>query len=766
MKIISISVLLLAICQIARSASNCIELLSGSSLGLFCPSYFGSLPPDIPSDKHYSKLQIESANFPYSGAVLSKENFTGLETLTYLRITSSGIERINPDAFYNLKQLTHLDLSKNALTFIEPGTFRGLKLKKLILSGNSGLKLATAAFSGAKIFNFVAKDCDISFISYSTFKQAGIRHISLANNRIRTLSEEFSDLILPSDSTWGSIDLSNNSLVCDCSLLWLAQLLEKQRRYMDDSSTNLINARSSRYPRDTSEEEIFKPMYQLNLTCSAPKHLVLQRFPLPSEFDCPPPQVTGVDIAIVGKSMDTVQLTCHARGRPSPNVAWAFQQHNQEVHRIVKSPTKVHPWNNDQMSDVSIGLNVSLREFQARDFSCVAWTDSGLNKPSHIASSQDSWLSEGSGSSTSIVPRGPLSPDKAHRVSVRLSGLHIDSSEDFSSLLQSSSANESVNDGGGTVPSLDSTNISPYQQLFVRRFTPLDLIGAIVGTFVTTLILLYIITRCIPLCYHRKAHSSKHALLQYERKQVLTPFLKDDNKREAEIVEQSKHQSPILQQNQQQQQQQQQQQIQQQQSAYFAEAATTVGSGSGPAYWPVQDYAYSTHEYDIPGMTDPLAGAMPLSPHPMMGVPNATGTLVRRGRPMSTASLHPSAIQTPYLFQKPSTSTNGLILPPVATVPPLGVVASPFLSYATVPQPPLPNQQPPIYFSHNHQLSLTQLPNGQLLMTPSMNRGINGAISQQSEDAEACAESSAASCTSEKSAADRLLGTPGTLPST
>ncbi|KAL5111373.1 Peroxidasin [Taenia crassiceps] len=566
MNVISISALLFAICQLVRSASNCIELMSGNSFGLFCPSFSGSLPPTIPTGKRYSKLQIESASFQYGGAVLSKTNFTGLESLTYLRITSSGIERINPDAFFNLRQLTHLDLSKNRLTFIEPGTFRGLKLRKLILSGNSGLKLPSAALSGAKIFNFVARDCDIHSISFALFKQ----------------TEEFSALIMPSDGSWGSVDLSNNSLVCDCALLWLAQLFDKQRRYMGDASSDLIGARSPRYPRETTEEEVFKPMYRLNITCSAPKHLVQQRFPLPGEFDCPAPQVTGIDIAIIGKLMETVQLTCHARGRPTPNVAWAFQQHNQEVHRIVKSPTQLPPWSSDQMMDVSIGLN-------------------------------------------------------------------------------------------------------------------------------------------------------------------------EEGKNEPDVMEQNKDQP---------------QQQQQQQSAYFGETATTVGSGSGPAYWPVQDYAYSTHEYDVPGMTDPLAGAMPLSPHPMMGMPNATGTLVRRGRPMSTASLHPSAIQTPYLFPKAATSTTGLILPPVATVPPLGVVASPFLSYATVPQPPMPSQQPPVYFGHNHQLSLSALPNGQLVMTPTMSRNLNGAASQQPEEPEACAESSVTSCNSEKSATERLIGASGGLPTT
>ncbi|VDD79798.1 unnamed protein product [Mesocestoides corti] len=734
------SALILAVCQVVQGASNCIELLSENSFALFCPSYSGSLPPEIPSGKQYSKLQIESANFPYGGSVLSKENFTGLEGLTYLRITSSGIDRITPDAFFNLKHLNHLDLSRNRLTFIEPGTFRGLKLKKLILSGNLGLQLPSAALSGAKIFNFVAKDCAIHSISYSLFKQTGTRHISLVNNRIRTLSDEFSSLILPSDGSWGSIDLSNNSLVCDCALLWLAQLIDRQRRYMDETSEP-SGSGPFRYPRQVDEPELFKPMYQLNLTCSAPKHLVHHRFPLPSEFDCPPPQITGIDIVILGKNMETVQLTCHARGRPTPNVAWAFKQHDQEVHRIVKSPKKLTPWNRDQLSGVYIGLNVSLREFQARDFSCITWSDSGLSRPTQVPNSQDNWLSVSTGSASSIVPRGPLSPDKAHRVGIRLSGLKLEDQDKFHGLLTEPSANDSVAAVNGEPPKMNVTLFSPYQQLFVRRFTPLDLIGAIIGTFAATLILLCLVTRCIPQCYHRKSRSTKHALLHYERKQVMVPFSKDE-KNDTETVEQNQLRSS------------------QQQSAYFADAATTVGSGSGPGYWPIQDYAYSSHEYDVPGMTDPLAGAMPLSPRPMLGVPNATGTLVRRGRPMSTSSLHPSAVQTPYLFPKAATST-ALLLPPVATVPPLGVVASPFLSYVTVPQPPLPTQQPPVYFSHNHHLSLSTLPNGQLFMTPTMTRNANDMTSKQSGEPEGVAGSSTASCNSDRSAGERLLGAPG-----
>ena len=743
MSITLVTALILAVCHLIRSAPNCIELLSGNSYGLFCPSYSDFLPPDIPTGKLYTKLQIESANFPYGGAVLSKENFTRLQSLTYLRITSSGVERINPEAFYHLKQLAHLDLSKNRLTFIEPGTFRGLKLRKLILSGNIGLKLPSTAFSGAKIFNFVAKDCDIHSIPYALFKQSGTRHISLVNNRIRTLSEEFSAVILPSDGHWGSIDLSNNSLVCDCALLWLAQLLYKQRRSMDEISPEMVSARSLRYPRETPEEEIYKPMYLLNLTCSAPKNLAHQRFPLPSEFDCPSPEVTGIEITVIGKYMEAVQLTCHARGRPTPNVAWAFQQHNQEVHRIIKSPTKLSSWSGDQLMNVSIGLNVSLRDFHARDFSCIAWTDSGINKAAQISASQDNWIGQTSASSSSIVQQGPPSPDQVHRVGVRLSGLQVGNQESLTNLIKASITNISASDERIEASVMDSVSFSPYQQLFIKRFTPLDLIGAILGTFVATLILLCLITRCIPRCYHHKFRQSKHALLQYERKQMTTPFLNGENKHESETLEQNKIRS-----------------LQHQSSAYFTEVATTVGSGSGLAYWPVQDYAYSTHEYDVPGMTDPLAGAMPLSPHPMMGIPNATGTLVRRGRPVSATSLHPSAIQTPYLFPKSANSTTGLILPPVATVPPLGIVTSPFLSYATVTQPLLPNQQPPIYFTHNQQMSLNTLPNGRYWMTPTVNRSMNGAASPKSEEPEpeACAESSVTSCNSDKSATERLIG--------
>lgn len=677
--------------HLAASASSCIEVMSDNSLGLFCPTYSGPLPPEIPPGKKYSKLQIENADFAHAGAFLSKENFTGLEHLTFLRIMSSRLERINPDAFIHLQQLTHLDLSKNRLTFIEPGTFRGLKLRKLVLSGNLGLNLPTAAFSGAKIFNIVVKDCDIHSISYDLFEQTGTRHINLVNNRIRTLPSEFSAMVQPVDGIWGSIDLSNNSLDCDCRLLWLAQLLDKQRRFLDEGNTDY---RSARQPRtaNTGDDESFRPMYQLNLTCSFPKDLVQRRFPLPNEFDCPPPQVTEIDIAVLGKAMETVQLTCYAKGRPPPNVAWAFKQHNQEVHRIVKSPKQKR----DEMADVSIGLNVSLREFQARDFACITWTDSGLNpSPNSLSNSQNSWLGGSPSSASSIVPRGPLSPDKAHRVAVRLRGLDLDSKDvNPAGISTQPTSNESLGEANDDNPNPE--DFSPYQQLFVRRFTPLDLIGAILGTFVATLFLLFIVTRCIPHFYRRNSPNSKHTRLHYDGKQVSASLLKGDQKQEQDGTTNAQLHQPSTQ--------------------YFADAATTVGSGSGPAYWPTQEYAYSSQEYDIPGQIDPLAGAMPLSPHPFMPIPNATGTLVRRVRPMSTASLHHSALQSPYPFPKSTmtAASTALILPPVATVPPLGIMSSPFLPhFSTAHHPTPPMQPPPIYFNHSQTMSQSTLPNGQ-----------------------------------------------------
>lgn len=741
--VVIISLLLTTLTEY-RPTLACFDLLVQEKEALLCSPYTGILPPPEATSK-VAMLQVSAAEFSKTGAFLTRANFTNLYNLNFLQITTSQLRLIKRGAFQDLQKLEHLDLSMNEITSIEDGAFSGLRLKKLILSGNVGLHFPANAFVGATINSFVAKDCSLKLLSYSLFSTTHTRHIDVAKNNIRSLDPRFATIIQPMSQrntqdilAWGSLDVTDNPLRCDCSLYWFTQLIERQRQAIEpllkaegfkQVEGNLLNKQRPRSIRNTgvaphdlsSSTEQVKRMYRLDIRCAEPEALKERRLPQPRDLLCPPPRIVGVDVMLFDGSPDTAQVTCYARGKPAPSLAWTYKVHDQEVQRILKSPaTRI--LGDDSMpiepsqatEEVQLALNVSLSPREVRDFTCVTWSTNSLetlafssmtgHEASRSLGQQNRLLQDYDGpvrtSATSMTPlhlKDMIDNDNLHQVNVRLKGpsqrIPITAVEPPQPGEQSSS---NV-DGTLDTSDLDSSKLQAegyLQEFFVKRFTLLELIGAVIGTFALTLLLLCCVKRCIPL-YCRAPHRDKSshnkqqllgsgaqknrfALLGDETRYHNSPKSLFGQNRDTDAgrglsdisctsgtimpgqqLDNFSHDdtfgSPII------------------PIGMVATSSTAGGSSSNAntaAYWRLPEYTYSIstgHEYDMPRLSDPLAGAMPIATSVSSNVTFPVSTKVYQEPPSGTLG---GRSQSP---RKTREGDHGeqVALPQMAAVPPI-----------------------------------------------------------------------------------------------
>ncbi|XP_076236505.1 uncharacterized protein LOC143180571 isoform X2 [Calliopsis andreniformis] len=180
---------------------------------------------------------------------LPDDAFKGLEQLTVLDITGAGLDNISEGAFRGLNALRTLELDGNKLrevptkqlavlprleeltlgqnffTTLRSGAFQGLsKLKKLDISA---AKLLTTVERGAFSDNANLETLVLNSNKRLTTMEDGslaglpnLRHLMLRDNAFTGFSES-----LVAWNELRRLDLSENPLVCDCSLHWLADVL-------------------------------------------------------------------------------------------------------------------------------------------------------------------------------------------------------------------------------------------------------------------------------------------------------------------------------------------------------------------------------------------------------------------------------------------------------------------------------------------------------------------------------------------------------------
>ncbi|KAK2579005.1 hypothetical protein KPH14_002801 [Odynerus spinipes] len=182
-------------------------------------------------------------------STLPDDAFKGLEQLTILDVMGAGLDNISDGAFRGLNalrtlklggnklrevptkqlavlpRLEELTLGQNFFTILRSGAFQGLsKLKKLDVSGSKLLTtVERGAFSDNANLETLVLNSNKRLATMEDGSLAGLpnlRHLMLRDNAFTSFSES-----LVAWNELRRLDLSENPIVCDCSLMWLAEVL-------------------------------------------------------------------------------------------------------------------------------------------------------------------------------------------------------------------------------------------------------------------------------------------------------------------------------------------------------------------------------------------------------------------------------------------------------------------------------------------------------------------------------------------------------------
>ncbi|KAL8583777.1 hypothetical protein ACOMHN_036412 [Nucella lapillus] len=186
---------------------------------------------------------------------LPRGAFAGLSELNTLLLNNNEIEEIEEGAFDGLPELRYLYLYKNNLVSLESEAFQGLpKLEQLFLHSNQISRLPKGVFSHTPLLR-----------------------------RLR---------------------LDSNALVCDCDMMWLADMLKEKHGYTQAAAT-------CQYPQSLQGRSL----------------MTIDK----DDFHCERPTITMEPRDVDVTFGNTVYFTCRAEGKPVPEIVWMHNNNRVEV---------------------------------------------------------------------------------------------------------------------------------------------------------------------------------------------------------------------------------------------------------------------------------------------------------------------------------------------------------------------------------------------------------------------------------------------------
>ena len=439
----------------------------------FCPSgtqnvycsrkFLPFIPDGIPSDT--IQLNLNDNNF--QNPVLQRNNFTFYTRVEHLYISGCGIEYITRDTFADLPKLKWLDVSKNRLKIIDDYTFRGLTLQHLFLNGNPGLQLSNNAFAGLRTMGLYIHDCAISNISLDVIRPLNgtLKSLWLDGNKLETFNIEWLYLF----RALSHIRLGDNPLHCNCEVKWLFEFYT-----MHDNMFSGVDPPSCRTP-SKMRGRMFNKLTE-------------------EDFRCQLPVFKNVDLIFeeaVGK------LTCQAMGDPVPVIYWIRPNNSSETFRpqgISKDNQGVmyisnpHSISNvkytciagNAAGNVTLSLNVVWPPVYSRDVPGIP--DDSKEKttkapPPKIKKEKKV-----------IIPK-VVKPTEKVKEKEYLTEKEVKPTEKVKSDNDDQELVIEADSNGNEHLSMEKQEVTPE----VGGFTTVDIVGAVVGTFLLTLALCILI---------------------------------------------------------------------------------------------------------------------------------------------------------------------------------------------------------------------------------------------------------------------------------
>ncbi|XP_046557227.1 leucine-rich repeat and fibronectin type-III domain-containing protein 5-like [Haliotis rubra] len=444
----------LGLCLLVFIALSHIQYSVACPKDCFCPQHSNNVYcsrkrlPAIPMGIPFNTVELNLNENEFENQVLSRRNFTNLNNLENLYLSNCGIKTITLDTFKELKKLKWLDISKNNIEFIADFTFRGLDLEHLFMNDNPGIQLSNKAFDGLSSRGLYMHRCDLVNLSKEVLRPLDGTLLALWLDENKF--EQFPFVWLQQFNL-SHLRLGNNPFHCNCELTWL-------------------------YKYYTGNPSVFSG--GVVPSCSSP---VLNRGKMftqlkPEDFRCELPTFKNVDAVF---EVDLAKLSCTASGDPTPSVFWVRPDGTTE--------TFYPPTEDDVRDNEGIMYVTDLHLKDSSVFKCVASNPAGnVTFTLNVAWPPEKPTSTGAAAQhPSPATVLPISDDSRPR------------GEDSYGW----TANKAEKKLGVMA---DHNSVEGY-------FTIVDIVGAVVGTFLLTLLVCVVV-------FH--FYYKRRERLKYEEAQV------------------------------------------------------------------------------------------------------------------------------------------------------------------------------------------------------------------------------------------------------